>query len=68
MGHICPRSSCFWACPLELSQFQPGLATHHEDPKLLGIPRYVGPVFLLGLPSDFLTFEGWAGLLLSFVS
>ena len=68
MGHICPCSSCFWACPLELSQSQPGLTAHPKDPKLLGIPRYPGPVFLLELPSDFLTLEGWAGLLLSFVS
>ena len=55
------------ACPFELSQSQPGLTAHLEDPRLLGIPRYPGPVFLPGLPSDFITFEGWAGILLSFV-
>ena len=48
MGHICSRSSYFWACPLELFQFQLGLAAHPKDPRLLGIPRYPGPIFSPG--------------------
>ena len=48
MGHICSRSSYFWACSLELFQSQLGLVAHPEDPRLLGIPRYPGPIFSPG--------------------
>ena len=54
IGHICSHSLCSWACFLELSQSQSGLAAYPEDPRLLGIPRYPSSVFSLGSPSDFL--------------
>ena len=54
MGHICPHSSCFWACLLELSQSQLSLAAHPEDSRLLGIPRYPGSIFFLGSSVIFL--------------
>ena len=60
MGHICPHSSCFWACLLELSQSQLGLAAHLEDSRLLGLPRYPGSIFSLGSSAIFLPLK--AGL------
>ena len=38
----------------ELSQSHPRFAAHPEDPELLAIPRYPGPVLITGLPNDFL--------------
>ena len=64
MGHISSRSLCFWACFLELSQSQSGLATHPEDLRLLGIPMYLGLVFSLGSPAIF-SLKGWVELLFS---
>ena len=55
MGHIFPRSLCFWACPLELSQSQLGLATHPEDPGVLGITRYPSSIFSSGSSTIFLS-------------
>ena len=47
-----------------MSQSQPGSVAYLEDPKLLGIPKYPGSVFLLGFPTIF-SHKSWAELFLS---
>ena len=57
MGHIYPRSTCFWACPLELFQSQPSLDAYPENPRLLGIPKYPGSIFSPGSSTIFFPFS-----------
>ena len=47
-----------------MSKSQLGPVAYPEDPRLLGIPRYLGLVFLLGFPMIF-SLKGWAELLFS---
>ena len=67
MGHLCPCSLCFWACPAELSQSQPGLAAHPENPRVLEspdillqfsprAPQWFSYLWGLGWTSSFLCF------------
>ncbi|KAL0001814.1 hypothetical protein SO802_015595 [Lithocarpus litseifolius] len=55
------------AHPTVLSLSKPGLTARLEDPGLLGISKYPGPVIFRDVAAIFLTFEGWVRLFLSFI-